>query len=736
MAEVLGAEKNDPNNRAYAVKQLEILRWVSGLFVAIVFVLHAAGGWVLPFLVHAENFVYDFKQCTARSPVVDRHIVIVTVNKIFEEQAETLAHLVDGLFDGYGIRLLGLAGVMVSTDSQIGMHLLEQLAQGPLSHDQEFLSVLAKLRQQEPADGVLAGSLANRPVVLGYRTGNVAPPKEAGPRPPPLAPAGVWSFSTFLPVAQPVTTHLAVLQRAAQAAGFINDPIIYAHGLSRKFPLLAHHQGYIYEAFALAVFGAVQDMSAVEFITADPNGGLSGIRLRNVKGDSITVPVDGSGAVSVPFCGEQNRFDVVVAADVLEGYIAPGRLRGKIVIVTAAHPASLQAGVIQARIVSALLAQNFKSRPGYLSVMEALFLAGASLLIIGLGRTVSVKKAGAACVLALAALAAVHAYCWYGLAIDTALVTPAVLICLLFSLQPCFGFFQERYRKKQLTAVFGPCVPPQTLVAMGQSGKSYAVSAESREMTVFFADIRGFTSIAERMEPKVLSELSNAIFTLVTQAIHETGGSLDKYMGDAVMAFWGAPLDNPNHAGDAVRSALKIVRALEKLKWFFIAQGWPAIDMGIGINTGLMRVGSMGSQFRTAYTVMGDAVNLGSRLESLTKYYGVKIVVSEVTCKAAPEFVYRELDTVRVQGRQDPVIIYEPVAEKTAVSAEKIGELYLLRHGLAHYRQQHWQPAQEIFLQLAGDHPDDKLYPCYLERIRHYLRCPPGNAWDGVFTHA
>jgi len=167
----------------------------------------------------------------------------------------------------------------------------------------------------------------------------------------------------------------------------------------------------------------------------------------------------------------------------------------------------------------------------------------------------------------------------------------------------------------------------------------------------------------------------------------------------------------------------------------FTAKGWPVIDMGIGINTGNMSVGNMGSQFRMAYTVMGDAVNLGARLESLTKLYGVKIIVSETTRQAAPGFVYRELDCVRVQGKHKPITLYEPLGEATAINPQQLQSLDLLNRGLHYYRQQAWQAAQTVFAQLSAANPDDKLYSIYLERIRLYRQSPPPTDWDGVFTY-
>jgi adenylate cyclase len=201
------------------------------------------------------------------------------------------------------------------------------------------------------------------------------------------------------------------------------------------------------------------------------------------------------------------------------------------------------------------------------------------------------------------------------------------------------------------------------------------------------------------------------------------------------MAFWGAPMHNPHHAAYAVRAGLAILQALTIIQKDFKAKGWPEVDIGIGLNTGKMSVGNMGSQFRIAYTIMGDAVNLGSRLEGLTKQYGVKMIVSESTLLAAPEFTYRELDKVRVKGKHKPITIYEPLGVTEDISPEQLQILDLLNQGLHGYRQQQWDVAQTIFEQLALQYPHDKLYSIYLERIAYYLESPPEADWDGAFTH-
>jgi adenylate cyclase len=221
----------------------------------------------------------------------------------------------------------------------------------------------------------------------------------------------------------------------------------------------------------------------------------------------------------------------------------------------------------------------------------------------------------------------------------------------------------------------------------------------------------------------------------MTHVIHHSRGTIDKYMGDAIMAFWGAPLHDKQHAKHAVDAAIRMIEVLAGLQEQFKAKGWPPINIGVGLNSGDMIVGNMGSEFRMAYTVMGDAVNLGSRLESLTKQYGVNIIVSEFTKDKVPEYAYRELDIVRVKGKDKPVAIFEPICEAGKEDKVTKDELKLYKEALKLFRSQNWDMAEIQFINLQKLNPQRYLYDMYIKRIAHYRQTPPGSDWDGVYTH-
>jgi adenylate cyclase len=220
----------------------------------------------------------------------------------------------------------------------------------------------------------------------------------------------------------------------------------------------------------------------------------------------------------------------------------------------------------------------------------------------------------------------------------------------------------------------------------------------------------------------------------MTEVIRRQRGTLDKYIGDAIMAFWGAPVSDADHARNAVMAAIEMQKAVRALDEPFRARGWKPLHIGVGVNTGTMTVGDMGSKVRKAYTVMGDAVNLGSRLEGITKQYGVEILVGESTRDAIKDMVFREVDRVRVKGKEHPVGIFEPMGLSNEIGKDRQEELKLWQQALRAYRAQDWDQTDMLLLNLRRMAPDSKLYALYEERVALLRKSPPGDGWDGVTT--
>jgi adenylate cyclase len=346
---------------------------------------------------------------------------------------------------------------------------------------------------------------------------------------------------------------------------------------------------------------------------------------------------------------------------------------------------------VHANLIAGILDQNLKHQPEYMLGVEVLWL-----LLIGvtlsfwlplMSPLVAVFSAVAAFTISLGLSIALWQYSDIYLSIANSLV----MVTLLFGLNMSYGYFFVTRTKRQITERFRNYVPFELVDEISKHPEQLlSMEGESREMTILFSDVRGFTTISEGLDPKVLSLLMNEFLTPLSRVISKHEGKVDKYIGDCVMAFWGAPKPQPNHARNAILAGIDMQKTLRELQPHFKAKGWPEIHVGVGINSGRVSVGNMGSEVRVAYTVMGDAVNLASRLESITKQYGVGIIVGESTRHAVPEFVYRELDQVRVVGKDKPVAIYEPIGLVGGVSTAVQDEVNLFHEVLRLYRAQHW----------------------------------------------
>jgi adenylate cyclase len=541
--------------------------------------------------------------------------------------------------------------------------------------------------------------------------------------------------------------NLEILQTSARSGGYFDNPFVDADGVFRRVPLVQSYQGYLFASLALATTQAYLDADGIELAieTEGTRGENEYFALETINLKNHKIPVDANGAVFVPYRGRQGSFPYIPAHEVLSRKTNPLALKNKIVLIGTSAPGLLDLrstpvqniypGVeVHANIISGILDDRIKHKPAWTVGYELVLLIVIAVSMALLLPLVSPLLAATG-TLGITGLVVAGTFVAWNNNLILPLASPLLLILLLFMLHMSYGFFIESRGKRQLANLFGHYIPPELVDEMSESPEEYSLEGENREMTVLFSDVRGFTSISEGMDPKQLTQLMNALLTPMTRVIHKNRGTIDKYMGDAIMAFWGAPLANAEHARHALYAALQMMEELKIMQEDFKQRGWPTVNIGIGLNTGDMNVGNMGSEFRMAYTVLGDAVNLGSRLEGLTKEYGVNIIVSESTKAAIPEFVFRELDLVRVKGKNEPVAIFEPVGHKNDLDKSVTSEISEYRKALMNFRSQSWDKAELDFFNLNRINPDRQLYQVYLERIAVYRREPPGEGWDGVFTH-
>jgi adenylate cyclase len=656
----------------------------------------------------------------------------------------TLAELVKRLADDYNVAVIGFDVVFAEPDESSGLRVLEDIGKRQLRGEPGYQKALQGLRGSLNYDQLFADTLQGRPVVLGYYFSNLINAGKTGALPEPVFAPGSFSGRSQQVVGwRGFGGNLPVLQNAALSAGHFN-PLVDFDGNSRRVPMIAEYGGAYYESLSLAVVRTLLGGTKLQPGYPDQSGGMEWLEVLGADRE-IRIPVDESIAALIPYRGRERSFPYISAVDVLKGRVDKKQLEGRIVLVGTTAPglmdlratpvgATFPGVEVHANLVAGILDGSIKEKPGYIVGVEVLILIAMGGLLAFILPLLSPFRASLLTAGMLIAIVALNFSLWSSANLALPLASGVLLTLLLFAINMSWGYFVETRTKRQFTELFGQYVPPELVDEMARDPQAYTMAGRNVELTVLFSDVRGFTTISEGLEPQELSHLMNEYLGAMTEVVRKNRGTLDKYIGDAIMAFWGAPVADPEHARHAVLTAMAMQKELKLLAEPFRARGWPELHIGVGVNTGMMTVGDMGSPVRKAYTVMGDAVNLGSRLESITKQYGVGIIVGPHTHDLLKDVVFRELDKVRVKGKDAPVAIYEPLGLAGEVSADVLAQLKIWQHALRLYRAQDWEQAELQFYNLSRQAPESKLYQLYLARVAHWQKEPPGADWDGVTT--
>jgi adenylate cyclase len=716
---------------------------------------HAGGLLRIGLIDRLDAMVYDMMLRVTMPGSVDERIVIVDIDeRSLAEMGhwpwprDRLATLLDKLFDRHRVALTAFDIVFAEPDDSAGVAALDALATGELRDDRRYLEAARKLRPQLDRDARFEAAMRGRPVVLGYYLSSRAGDASTGTLPLPTLPAG--SFG-----AQPIAfTHwtsfggnLRRFQEQAPAAGHFN-PMLDVDGVTRRVPMLVEYGGDYYESLSLATVRTLLGGAQLVPVHAGAGfgghaGALESLELRTNE-RTWRVPVDDNVAALVPFRGGPGSFPSVSAADVLAERIPADRLAGKVVLVgtTALGLMDLRAtpvgvafpGVeMHANLIAGMLDGKVR-RGAALRGIGMLLLCGVGAVLVFFSPRLSPLRASLLAAGIFVALAAIGVVLWQFGNVVLPLAAPLLLVAALHAINMSFGYFVESRAKRQFARLFGQYVPPELVAEMARHPGSYSMAGRKQELTVLFADIRGFTAISERLEADRLAALMNEYLGAMTDVIRRHRGTLDKYIGDAIMAFWGAPVADPRHAVNAVRCALDMQAALTELNRRLAAEGWPALQIGIGINTGVVAVGDMGSAVRKAYTAIGDAVNLAARLEGVTKEYGVGIILTGRTRDAvADSIVCREIDRIRVKGRDEVVTIFEPVATTGDITERQRRDMDTWQDVLAAYRARDWPVAAQDLARLAAASPQP-LWSVFAARVARWRAVPPPPDWDGVWV--
>jgi adenylate cyclase len=744
-----------------------VLRIVLGLLVVLVFLGHAARLYEIGFISRLDNIIYDYRLRLTMPGGVDDRIVILDIDeRSLDPRAlgrwpwgrDKIVALLQKLFDRYGVRLVGFDVVFAEPDESSGLPVLERLARTRLKDVAPFQSALKELRPELDRDAIFASFLRGRPVVLGYYfSSDEKSAVESGVLPEPVLPPGTFAGRKIGFFAwKGYGANLPELASVASAGHF--NSRVDEDGVSRRVPMLVEYKGKYYEALSLAMVrlylgmrdAALGGKSAVTLPKVVPGiaperfvtRGYPGLEWLEV-GD-LRIPVDDEVTALVPYRGPRGSFPYISLADIWFDRVPTDKLKGRVALIGTSAPAlfdlrsapvdSVYPGVeIHANLIAGMLDGKLKQKPPYMLGAEVILIIIGGVVLALLIPMLAPLWATVAAVIGMALIALLNMAVWSYAESVLPLAASVLMTATLYIVNMAYGYFVEARSKRQIAELFGQYVPPELVDRMREDPEKYTMEPRNAELTILFSDVRGFTSISEALSPEHLREYINTYLTDMSGIIrggHK--GTLDKYIGDAIMAFWGAPVDDPSHARNGVLAALDMQRQCAELNRKFATRGWPPLKIGVGVNSGGVRVGDMGSNIRRAYTVMGDPVNVASRLEGRTKYYGVGCLVGEATRNLVKDVVFKEIDRIKVKGKDEAISIYEPIALESGAEKSALDEIRLWQQTLRLYRSQQWDQVEVNLLNLLRTNPGCRLYELYAERVTHHRRVPPPKDWDGV----
>ena len=553
-----------------------------------------------------------------------------------------------------------------------------------------------------------------------------------------------------LPLAPRVVGNIPEIATAARRAGYFNM-FPDDDGIFRRVPLGIRYSpegGPQQILSSLSIEGLRRTQrNALLAISFDQNGVVA------VTLGGKPIPVDEEGSLWVNYAGPARTFPHYSAADVLARRVNPENFRDRIILVgtTATGAYDIRAtpfdpicpGVeIHANVIEDVLTGRWVVFPPWLLEADLVVLVAVGI-VLGVGLMIF-KGIGGAVWSALV----LGGYLWGSQAIfvrygvPLSVLYPSLAILSGYSYVGMLHYMSEVREKRRIRNAFNLYLEPSVARMVSEDPSRLRLHGDKQELTVLFADLRDFTTTSEAAEPEALVEFMNEYLGTMSDQVFAHAGLVDKYIGDAIMALWGAPLANPRHAANACEAALDMVAGLEGLEgaWRRLAGNGsaalnlPRLGMGAGINTGPMVVGNIGSSRRFNYTVMGDNVNLASRLESMNKVYGTRILIGENTrAQIGDEFLLREIDSVRVKGKRLPVRVYE-LLSRSGASQALLPLTTAFAEALAAYKAKDWPSALRLFGEFVERYPHDRPGQLYVERCRRLIATPPGEAWDGVYS--
>ncbi len=538
----------------------------------------------------------------------------------------------------------------------------------------------------------------------------------------------------WLPNYEHVVTNIPTIQDSFSSFGSFGY-VPSSDNIIRKINTFSSYQNQLYPSLVVETLRLFQGDKTPLFIKTDKQTGVS-----SVKVGKYVLPTDEHGQFWVRY-RSYHRLNYISATDLYHNRLPKGMLDDAILLVgtsalglldmraTPVNPVT--PGVdVHAQMLETIFTGTNLNRPSFANTVEIFYILIAGLFLI---KYISRFKAtfaflGALWLIALTIGTSIILYISYGYLFD--IMYPIVTITLSFIVQNTIRFAREERERRSVRHAFQHYLAPEVIQTLSKAPEKLSLGGENKELTLMFTDIRSFTTISEHLSPKQLTDYLNHYLTPMTEIVQHTKGTIDKYIGDAIMAFWNAPMDVQEHAKQACKAAVKMLQELSDLNKYFVAHNLPEMKIGIGIHTDIVSVGNMGSKQRFNYTVIGDGVNLASRLEGLSKFYGVDIVVSGSVKNQVPEGHFVPLDLVAVKGKQKPVDVYELIWLGDGIPENKVEELLNISAAIDAFRAQDWTTAKRC-LDKVLEHR--KLVDIYRQRIKEFEDNPPEKDWDGVF---
>lgn len=707
-----------------------ILRIALSLTIALVFAAHVVGISKLAIIDRLEDLSYDARLKLTMPGGVDPRIVIIDIDETsLREEGHwpwsrvKLAALVENLFDHYDVAVFGFDVVFAEREGNYMVNMLRDVS--AQAGDSEFSEKLGAYADQYDPDQLFAQALEGRPVVLGYffNTDPTKAGEQTGALPEPTFEEDDYiTRSIFAPQAASYGGNIPVLQESAWNAGFFSTPLIANDGIIRRVPLLHEYEGSLYESLGLAVARVyLDDIVLPLFAEGVEVAGYPSMEALELAGERI--PIDADSAVLVPYRGPPHSFPYISATDVLnltvpdaqalDGAIAfLGTSAAGLVDLRATPVEAVFPGVeIHANVTAGILDGSFKERAAYTRGAELGYIAVVGTLIGVVLPLVNPVLAALLVMVVLAGTVGFNMYLWQQ-GVVFPLAGSLLLVIVLFSVNAVYGFSVESRSKRLLRRAFSAYLSPALVEQIAEDPRKLRLEGETRVMTFLFTDIAGFTTFAERVEPKLLVSLLNEYLDSMCGIVMDYGGTIDKIVGDAVHAIFNAPLDQPDHAELAVRCALDLDRfGME----FIEKQEQQGVKFGvtrIGVNTGPAVVGNFGGSRRFDYTAHGDAINTAARMESVNKHLGTRVCVSSTTVELCTDQHFRPIAGLVLKGKTEAVVAYEPISDDEA-SSQRIKD-YLAAYELMKTES---TEARAAFEKLAVDYPDDPVVQLHLGRL-------------------